>query len=138
MPEEIQTTVKVPIMEIVASLRKKHELPIKLTGVRLEGNNIVLNFASGAGGHEPVEIWKSSETKKRKETLANTNSMSDNPMESVEPMSDDPMEMAEDMAEEEPNEDEDRNEEPMETEEDTSEESDEDEKARERRRFWRK
>lgn len=134
MPEEIQTTVKVPIMEIVASLRKKHELPIKLTGVRLEGNNIVLNFASG--GQEPVGIWKSNETKKRNEPVGNTSLMDDNPMESVEPMGEDPMDIAEAMNEEEPNEYEaPRNEEPLETEQTTSEE---DEKARERKRFWKK
>jgi hypothetical protein len=137
MPEEIQTTVKVPIMEIVASLRKKHELPIKLTGVRLEGNNIVLNFASG--GQEPVGTWKSTETKKRNEPAGKTRLMDDNPMESVEPMSEDPMDIAEAMNEEEPNDyEETRNEEPIETEEATSEESIEDEKARERKRFWKK
>ena len=137
MPEEIQTTVKVPIMEIVASLRKKHELPIKLTGVRLEGNNIVLNFASG--GQEPVEIWKSNETKRRREPVGNAGLMDDNPMESVEPLTEDPMDIAEAMNNEEPTEiEESRDEEPIKTEEVTSEESDEDEKARERKRFWRK
>jgi hypothetical protein len=137
MPEEIQTTVKVPIMEIVASLRKKHELPIKLTGVRLEGNNIVLNFASG--GQEPVEIWKSTEIKRRKEPVGNAGLMDDNPMESVEPMSEDPMDIAEALNEEEPNENEEvMDEKPTETEQVTSEESDDDEKARERKRFWRK
>ena len=84
MPEEIQTTVKVPIMEIIASLRKKHELPSKLTGVRLEGNNIVLNFADG--GQEPIEIWKSNEPQKRKEVVENANAMNEEPMEKVEAM----------------------------------------------------
>jgi hypothetical protein len=59
MPEEIQTTVKVPISEIVASLRKKHELPSKLVEVRLEGNKIVLNFAET--GEESLDLKKNDE-----------------------------------------------------------------------------
>lgn len=133
MPEEIQTTVKVPILEIVASLRRKHELPSKLTGVRLEGNNIVLHFVGG--GQEPIEVWKSSEPKKRKEPVEYENAMDENLMESVEPTSEEQMENVEPMNEEESVE----NEEAMENAEVMNEEeSMEDEKARERRRFWRK
>jgi hypothetical protein len=133
MPEEIQTTVKVPLSEIVASLRRKHELPSKLTGVKIEGNNVVLNFREG--GQEPIEVWKSNEPKKRTEIAENVNAMDENPMESVEPMSEEPMETVEPMNEEEPVE----NEEAMQTAEVMNEEeSMEDEKARERKRFWRK
>ena len=134
MPEEIQSTVKVPISEIVASLRRKHELPLKLTGVRIEGNNIVLNFREG--GQEPIEVWKSNEPAKRREPEGQVNPIDENPMESVEVMSEEPVENVESVTEEEPVLE---NEEAMETPEVMNEEeSTEDEKARERKRFWRK
>ena len=88
MPEEIQTTVKVPVMEIIASLRKKHELPSKLTGVRLEGNNIVLNFIGG--GQESLEILKISEPTRRKEQADKEEVLNIEPMGNEEPMNDEP------------------------------------------------
>ena len=125
MPEEIQTTVKVPVMEIIASLRKKHELPSKLTGVRLEGNNIVLNFADG--GQEPIEIWEGNEPQKRKKVMEKVNTVNEEPPESDETVS-----------EESPENEEAVDEEVMVTPEAMSEESSEDETARERNRFGKK
>lgn len=44
MPEEVLTTVKIPLSEIVESLREKHALPSKLTDAHIEGDNLYLSF----------------------------------------------------------------------------------------------
>jgi hypothetical protein len=96
MPEEIQTTVKVPISEIVASLRSKHELPSKLVAVRLEGNKIVLNFAET--GAEPLEMAKNDEPIKVRAYTSEPiekETMTDELMEMPEPMDDESTESEE-------------------------------------------
>jgi hypothetical protein len=45
MPEEVLTTVKIPLSEIETSLRNKHVLPSRLTEARVEGENLILFFS---------------------------------------------------------------------------------------------
>jgi hypothetical protein len=45
MPEEILIIVKIPLSEIVTSIKEKHALPPKLTEARIEGENLILSFA---------------------------------------------------------------------------------------------
>ena len=114
MPEEIQATVKIPLSEIVTSLRKKHGLPSKLIGARIEGNVLVLNLSEGGQEPpEPPELLNSKEPvgKRNARTL----------------IEEDPMALAEAMSEE-----------PNENEEVTNDEPNENEEARERNRFWRR
>jgi hypothetical protein len=92
MPEEIQTTVKVPISEIVAALRNKHELPSKLVAVRLEANKIVLNFAETGG--EPLEMTKTDEPIRAKAHASEPleeEAMTEEQIEIPEPMSEESM-----------------------------------------------
>lgn len=120
MPEEIQATVRIPVSEIVASLRKKHGLPSKLTGARIDGNIIVLNFAEG--GQEPLELLKSKSPLENVEVRSEGSKDNEDAMQIAESMSEAPVD----------------NEDPMQIAESMSKESTESEEARERKRFWKK
>jgi hypothetical protein len=52
MPEEILTIVKIPLLEIVESLRSKHDIPSKITDARIEGETLILSLTAE---DEPVD-----------------------------------------------------------------------------------
>lgn len=54
MPEEILTIVKIPLLEIVESLREKHVLPSELADAHIEGDNLVLSFKQATS--DTVEV----------------------------------------------------------------------------------